>query len=311
MKIMTRRVSSLGLALGLAFFAASAVVATPSASHATAPPPSFAPLVAKVSPAVVNIRTTKTIKGPGRVFRFFIGPHGPFRQDPNFRRFFPRFGPGRKFQRRSLGTGFIIDKKGHILTNYHVVAHATRIRVQLANKKVYGAVVVGRDKRTDLALIRIKAPKDLPVLKLGDSDKLRVGDWVVAIGNPFGLGHTVTAGIVSAKGRALGNGPWSNFIQTDASINPGNSGGPLLNLRGEVVGINTAIFRRGQGIGFAIPVNLAQRIVAQLKSKGKVVRGFLGVGIQAVNKEIAEAFGLDKARGVLVRQVMPGTPASR
>jgi serine protease Do len=215
----------------------------------------------------------------------------------------------REFETRSLGSGFIINKEGYIVTNNHVVENAKEIVIALSNEKDYKAEVIGRDKKTDLALIKIDAEEDLTVVPLGDSDDLEVGEWVMAIGNPFGLAETVTAGIVSAKGRVIGAGPYDDFIQTDASINPGNSGGPLFNLRGEVVGINTAIIATGQGIGFAIPVNMAKELLPQLKEKGRVIRGWLGVGIQRVTSELAKSFGLEEAKGALISQVFKGTPA--
>ena len=220
-------------------------------------------------------------------------------------------GPSRDYKQRSLGSGFIIDKEGHIVTNNHVIEDADEIKVKLADGEEYDAKLVGRDPNTDLALIKIKRASDLVPLEMGDSDNLDVGSWVVAIGSPFGLEQTVTAGIVSAKGRVIGAGPYDNFIQTDASINPGNSGGPLLNLSGEVVGINTAIVAQGQGIGFAIPVNLAKDIVAQLKDHGSVTRGWLGVGIQDLTSELAEYYGLKDKKGVLVSQVFKGDPAEK
>ncbi len=275
-------------------------------------PDTFSRLAEEASPAVVNIRTVKTLKGGGQVFRHFsrppLGPNDPFHD------FFDRFFGDerqREFKQRSLGSGFIIDKEGYIVTNNHVIENADEIRVQLKNEKEYDAEIVGRDPNTDIALIKIKDPKSLPVIKLGNSDAVKVGEWVVAIGNPFGLDHTVTAGIVSAKGRVIGSGPYDDFIQTDASINPGNSGGPLINLAGEVIGINTAIIASGQGIGFAIPVNLALGIVDQLRQKGEVVRGWLGVGIQDVKGEMAEYYGLKDGEGVLVAQVFPGDPAEK
>jgi serine protease Do len=267
---------------------------------------------------VVNIRTVKSIKGGGPVFRHFFGtPFGP--QAPNgqkdpFREFFAPFfenGPQREFKQRSLGSGFIIDKDGYIVTNNHVIDNADEIKVRLANDREFDATVVGRDAKTDLALIRIKGAQHLVPLKMGDSDRLEVGSWVVAIGSPFGLEQTVTAGIVSAKGRVIGAGPYDDFIQTDASINPGNSGGPLLNMKGEVVGINTAIVAQGQGIGFAIPVNLARGIIAQLKKNGSVTRGWLGVGIQDLTPQLAEYYGLKDKKGVLVSQVFKGDPAEK
>jgi len=274
------------------------------------PPDSFSNLAESASPAVVNIRTVKTIKGGGRVFRHFN--KGPFGDDDPMKDFFDRFfdeDQKRDFKQRSLGSGFIIDKDGYIVTNNHVIDNADKIVVILNDEKEFEAQIVGRDKNTDLALIKIESNHNLPVLRFGDSDALKVGQWVVAIGNPFGLEQTVTAGIVSAKGRVIGSGPYDDFIQTDASINPGNSGGPLLNLKGEVVGINTAIVAGGQGIGFAIPVNLAKNIIVQLKSFGEVTRGWLGVGIQDISEEVAEYYGIKEKKGVLVTEVFPGDPA--
>ncbi len=274
------------------------------------PPDTFSNLAESASPAVVNIRTVKTIKGGGRVFRHF--KKGPFGDDDPMKDFFDRFfdeDQKRDFKQRSLGSGFIIDKDGYIVTNNHVIDNADKIVVILNDEKEFEAQIVGRDKNTDLALIKIESNRNLPVLRFGDSDVLKVGQWVVAIGNPFGLEQTVTAGIVSAKGRVIGSGPYDDFIQTDASINPGNSGGPLLNLRGEVVGINTAIVAGGQGIGFAIPVNLAKNIIDQIKSTGEVTRGWLGVGIQDISEEVAEYYGIKEKKGVLVTEVFPGDPA--
>jgi len=273
-------------------------------------PDSFSNLAESASPAVVNIRTVKTIKGGGRVFRHF--KKGPFGDDDPMKDFFDRFfdeDQKRDFKQRSLGSGFIIDKDGYIVTNNHVIDNADKIVVILNDEKEFEAQIVGRDKNTDLALIKIESNHNLPVLGFGNSDALKVGQWVVAIGNPFGLEQTVTAGIVSAKGRVIGSGPYDDFIQTDASINPGNSGGPLLNMKGEVVGINTAIVAGGQGIGFAIPVNLAKNIIVQLKSTGEVTRGWLGVGIQDISEEVAEYYGIKEKKGVLVTEVFPGDPA--
>jgi serine protease Do len=273
--------------------------------------PDFVSLSKKLSPVVVNISTTQMTEG-------FQGLPSPFGEDDPFsefwRRFFGNPGPRGQFRQRSLGSGFIIDRDGSILTNNHVVENAERIVVRLADEREFEAKVIGKDPKTDIAVIKINARGDLPVAPLGDSDKVEVGEWVVAIGNPFGLDNTVTAGIVSAKGRHLGAGPYDNFIQTDASINPGNSGGPLINMRGEVVGINTAIFSRtggNIGIGFAIPINLAKELVPQLKTKGKVTRGWLGVVIQRVTPEIAESLGLERARGALVASVAKDGPAER
>ena len=273
--------------------------------------PSLSSIVSKVAPAVVNISTVRVVRGPGPVFKYFFGP---FEEGDPFKEFFERFFgdiPQREFRQKSLGSGFIISKDGYILTNNHVVEKATEIRVRLLNKEQFKAKVIGRDPKTDIALIKIKANHSLSAATLGDSDALRVGDWVIAIGNPFGLGHTVTVGIISAKERIIGAGPYDNFLQTDAAINPGNSGGPLVNLEGKVVGINTAIVAQAQGIGFAIPINMAKYILSQLKERGKVMRGWLGVMIQEVTPEIAHALGLKEVKGALVADVTPGSPADK
>ena len=278
-------------------------------------PANFTQLAEMARPGVVNIRTERTLKGGGRVYRHFFGDPfggggGGGQRNP-FEDFFGPFEqPQREYKQQSLGSGFIIDKEGYIVTNNHVIDDADQIKVKLANEKEYDAKVVGRDPKTDLALIKIDA-KDLTALPLGDSDLLKVGSWVVAIGSPFGLEQTVTAGIVSAKKRVIGAGPYDDFIQTDASINPGNSGGPLLDLQGRVIGINTAIVASGQGIGFAIPIDMAKVIVSQLKDKGEVIRGWLGVGIQDLTPELAEYWGLDQHQGVMVTQVFPGDPADK
>jgi len=275
-------------------------------------PMNFTDLAQKVKPGVVNIRTVTIVKGGGRVFRHFFGkPFGDNDPFKDFFRQFPRQDPQREFKQRSLGSGFIIDREGYIVTNNHVVENADQIKVKLANEKEFDAKIVGRDPKTDLALIKIAASSDLVPLKIGDSDALKVGTWVVAIGSPFGLEQTVTAGIVSAKGRIIGSGPYDDFIQTDASINPGNSGGPLLNMNGEVVGINTAIIASGQGIGFAIPINLADGIIAQLKASGEVTRGWLGVTIQDLTPELAEYYKVKDMKGVLVIHAIEGYPAAR
>ena len=217
----------------------------------------------------------------------------------------------KEFKQRSLGSGFIIDKDGYIVTNNHVVENADKIKVILKDEKEFEAEIVGRDPNTDIALIRIKSGYNLPVLKIGDSDALKVGQWVLAIGSPFGLEHTVTAGIVSAKGRVIGSGPYDDFIQTDASINPGNSGGPLINMTGEVIGVNTIIIAGGQGIGFAIPINQVKGIVEQLKKHGDVTRGWLGVTIQDLPADLAEYIGIKDGKGVLVSDVISGDPADK
>ncbi len=273
-------------------------------------PGGFSDLAEEVSPAVVNIRAEKTVKGGGRVFRQFHP--GPFGKNDQYRDFYDKFfgqEHQRKFKQRSLGSGFIIDAKGYIVTNNHVIENADKIKVKLKNGEEFDAEIVGRDPNTDLALIRITSSNSLPVVALGDSKDLKVGQWVVAIGSPFGLEHTVTAGIVSAKGRVIGSGPYDDFIQTDASINPGNSGGPLLDMQGKVVGINTAIVASGQGIGFAVPINMAKSVIAQLKKSGEVSRGWLGVGIQQVSKEIAEYYGLEDEKGALVVEAFKENPA--
>lgn len=272
-------------------------------------PDSFAEIARQADPAVVNISTTQVVKHPqmGPQFR---SPFEDFFGDEFFDKFFGDE-PKREFRSQSLGSGFIINKEGFIITNNHVVENAEEIIIKLSNGKEYEAEIIGTDPRTDLALIKIEADADLPIIPLADSDAIQIGDWVVAIGNPFGLSHTVTAGIVSAKGRVIGMGPYDNFIQTDASINPGNSGGPLLNIKGEVVGINTAIIASGQGIGFAIPINMAKNIILQLKQKGKVTRGWLGVGIQEVTNELAQSFGLGEKKGALISSIREGDPASK
>ena len=276
-------------------------------------PESFSELAESVSPAVVNIRTetTTTYEG-GRVYRHFFNQ--PFGQDDPFNEFFDRFfnaPQGREYKQRSLGSGFIIDETGYIVTNNHVIQNADKISVKLKDKEEFSAEVVGTDSKTDLALLKIKADRKLPFLEIGDSDTLKIGEWVVAIGSPFGLEQTVTAGIVSAKGRVIGAGPYDDFIQTDASINPGNSGGPLLNMQGQVIGINTAIIASGQGIGFAIPANMARNIITQLKQDGSVTRGWLGVAIQPVSQEMADYYRLKDRRGALVTEVFSGDPADK
>jgi serine protease Do len=275
-------------------------------------PENFSALAKDAGPAVVHIRVEKTVKGGGAEFRQF--ENHPFQEDDRYKDFFDHFFGGktpREFKQNGLGTGFIIDKDGFIVTNNHVVKDADKIKVVLKDKREFDAEIVGRDPHTDLALIKIDTKKDLPTVRLGSSDKLQVGEWVAAIGSPFGLEQTVTAGIVSAKGRVIGSGPYDDFIQTDASINPGNSGGPLINMNGEVVGINTAIIAGGQGIGFAIPIDLANGIIKQLKTNGEVTRGWLGITIQDLSGELAEYYGVKGQTGVLVADVIPGDPADQ
>ena len=270
-------------------------------------PDSFADLAESAGRAVVNISTKKNgraamRRGPSSPFG---GGHDPF--NDLFERFFEDM-PQRPQQ--SLGSGFIIDKNGTILTNSHVIAGADEIEVQLSDGRKFSAEVLGQDERTDLAVIKVKAKKDLPAAKLGNSDKIRPGDWVMAIGNPFGLEQTVTVGVVSATGRLIGGGH-AKYIQTDASINPGNSGGPLFNMKGQVVGINSMIIASGQGLGFAIPVNLAKKLAPQLVKEGRVSRGWLGVSIQEITPELAKSFELEKSEGALIAEVFSGSPAAK
>jgi serine protease Do len=266
-------------------------------------------------PATVNISTTTAPKKKMRQVH-------PFQNDERFRDFFgddffDKFFdqmPQSEMPSKSLGSGFIIDREGYIITNNHVIEGADEIKVKLSDKEEFDAAIVGRDKKTDIALIKITPPPGLPVVTLGDSDALKVGEWVMAIGNPFGLDQTVTVGIVSAKWRKLGMGPYEDFIQTDAAINQGNSGGPLFNTRGEVVGVNTAIFSTSGGnigIGFATPINLAKSVVRQLKEKGRVVRGWLGVIVQTVTPDLAKSFGLEQKEGALVADIDLKGPAAK
>ncbi len=274
-------------------------------------PAGFSELARQAKPGVVNIQTEKTIEGGGRVFKHYFG--SPFGGDPDmFEEFFGPFFNQQPQNRKesSLGSGFIISEDGYIVTNHHVIKDADKVKVILHDNKEYQASVIGTDQMTDLALIKIEA-KNLTPLKFGSSSKIEVGSWVVAIGSPFGLEQTVTAGIVSAKGRIIGSGPYDDFIQTDASINPGNSGGPLLNLDGEVIGINTAITRSGQGIGFAIPSDLATGIISQLTQQKSVTRGWMGVAIQEVTEQLAKYYHLKDVKGVMVAKVFDGDPAEK
>ncbi len=279
----------------------------------------FAKVVQKARPAVVFIRVEKTVEKSTAQGPFNYMDPFDFFNDPFFQRFFgPRFHrpqPKRKFKERGQGSGFIVDKKGYILTNNHVVGGADLIEVRLFDGREFKAKIIGTDPQSDVAVIKIDADDDLPVLPLGDSDKLQVGEWVIAVGNPFGLSESVTVGVVSAKGRnRIGINDYEDFIQTDAAINPGNSGGPLINIRGEAIGMNTAIFSRSggyMGIGFAIPINMAKAVMRQLIEKGKVVRGWLGVVIQEIDEDLAKSFGLEKPEGVLVTEVADDSPAKR
>ena len=271
--------------------------------------PDFVTLAKQLTPAVVNISTT-TIIHPK--LHQAPGPYGP--GNPFFNDFFNHFFQGQMIphKEQALGSGFIISKDGYILTNDHVVKGADTIKVRLdKGQHSYTAKVIGVDPKLDIALLKIDAGDSLPTAKLGDSDKLQVGQWVMAIGNPFGLNQTVTAGIISAKGRVIGAGPYDDFLQTDASINPGNSGGPLIDGAGEVVGINTAIIAGGQGIGFAIPINEVKAELAQLKKTGHVVRGWLGVTVQGVSDSLAQSFGLKEAKGALISNVSKDSPAEK
>ncbi len=262
--------------------------------------PSLAPLVEQTSPAVVRVEVTAQAQA---VLAENV--------NPLLRHLFDRDGDGIVYQeppRKGVGSGFFISADGYVLTNFHVIDRATEVHVKLVDGRDFPAEIVGVDQNTDVALLKVDET-GLPALSLGDSAAMQVGDWVVAMGNPHGLGHTVTQGIVSAKGRSIGAGPFDDFIQTDAAINPGNSGGPLFNLHGEVVGINTAIIASADGLAFAIPSNMVRDMLPQLKEHGKVVRGWLGIRMQALTTDLATELGLDRARGALVSEVMEGSPA--
>jgi serine protease Do len=270
------------------------------------PAGSFAQVAENVAPAVININTVTRGTGMRTPIEEYFG-------EEFFRRFFGDI-PEREQQQRSLGSGVIVDPSGIVLTNAHVVERATDIEAVTADGKKHKAKLVGVDRRTDLAVLRLQGGGPFPAATLGDSDRIKVGDWVLAIGSPFGLQQTVTAGIISAKGRSIGQGPFDDFLQTDAAINPGNSGGPLVNMSGEVVGINSAILSRSGGnvgIGFAIPANMAKRIYTELVAKGKVTRGWLGVSIQPLTPELAASFGLSAPKGVLISDVVQDSPADK
>ena len=309
---------------------------TPEPNENSVALPSWAPLVKRVMPSVVNVAVVQDVnardgsddeedqggnngngpndQGPGPGGGNPFGQGNPFGGDPleQFRHFFNQI-PQPHGKQHGLGSGVIVSSDGYILTNYHVVGHADEIHVTLMDKREFTAKVIGKDQKTDIAVIKIDTNQPLPAASLGDSAKAQVGDWVLAIGSPFGFNLTVTSGIISAEGRALG-GNYDNFIQTDASINPGNSGGPLFDTRGQVIGINTAIYSStgsNAGIGFAIPIDLAKDVMEQLKSHGKVVRGWIGVGIQEVTPDLAKSFGLPAPTGALVGSVESGSPASK
>jgi serine protease Do len=302
--------------LGLLLLAMTLVAASPPLANAAAiHDKGFVDVVKMAKPAVVHIRVEKSVQGRdyhgqqydemfnNPFFERFFGPQ--FRQNPNT--------PRKEYKQQGQGSGFIISKDGYILTNNHVVEDADKIRVILSDEREFTAELIGTDPQSDVALIKIKDGGRLPTLPLGDSDALEVAEWVIAIGNPFGLSQTVTVGVVSATGRSsVGINEYENFIQTDAAINPGNSGGPLLNIKGEVIGINSALYSRSggyMGIGFAIPINMVKEIQSQLKDEGKVTRGWLGVVIQNIDENLARSFGLEKAEGILVSEVQPRSPA--
>lgn len=288
------------------------VLAMPGFLSAKPINPDFVELAKKLNPTVVNIRAAKNIKPKQRQQRRQQNPFGNNLFDDFFNRFFDEMPQQRPRREQNLGTGFIISADGYILTNNHVVNGADEVMVKLSDGREVKGEIKGVDEKVDLALIKINDKENLPFAELGDSDALEVGEWVMAIGNPFGLSHTVTAGIVSAKGRVIGSGPYDDYIQTDASINPGNSGGPLFSAQGKVIGINTAIIAGGGGgIGFAIPVSMAKTVVTQLRDSGKVTRGYLGVRFQPLTADLAKSFGLDSERGALIANVEKDTPAER
>lgn len=307
----TRQENAAGRWLGAAGLAGLLLAAGPAA--AALAPDSFAELAAKVTPAVVNIAATETASGEAEM----SGLPFDFPEGSPFEQFFKQF---REQQRdnghqhtQALGSGFIIDPTGYVVTNNHVIDHAEKIQVTLADGEQFPAKLVGADEKTDLALLKIDSAKPLPAVKFGDSDKARVGDWVLAVGNPFGLGGSVTTGIISARSRDIRSGPFDDFLQIDASINQGNSGGPTFAMDGSVIGINAAIASPNGGsvgIGFAIPANLAKTVIAELREHGRVERGWLGVRIQEVTPDIAQAMGLAQSEGALVADVDAGGPAN-
>ena len=273
----------------------------------------FVQVAERVRPAVVNLGTVQVSRSARRPM-----PPGPFAEDPLFKDFFDQFfgrrgqGPSEEFRQSGLGSGVIFDKRGFVLTNFHVIRGADAVTIRLSTRQELKGRIVGTDPKTDLAVIQFQPEGPLTVATLGNSDSVRVGEWAIAIGNPFGLDQTVTVGVVSATARAdVGIATYENFIQTDASINPGNSGGPLVNLHGEVIGINTAIVAAGQGIGFAIPANMVKRVTSQLVDRGKVMRGWLGVSVQPLSKELAQSLGVPDARGAVVSRIYPDSPAAK
>jgi serine protease Do len=296
-------------ALSAAVIAAGTLAAAPAGPAAAQEmPPSFAPVAKDLLPAVVNISTSKTVERGG--------PLGQLPEDHPLREFFERFGggdgPERRRQTRSLGSGFIVDESGIVVTNHHVVAKADQVAVVLQDDTKLEAEILGTDPKTDLAVLKVDAARDLPQVDWGNSETAQIGDWVLAIGNPFGLGGSVTAGIVSARGRAINAGPYSRFIQTDTAINRGNSGGPLFDTDGEVIGVNTAILSPSGGnvgVGFALPSKVAQPIVEELVETGEVTRGWLGVSVQPLTGQLAEGLDLPMDDGALIGNVTPGSPA--
>ena len=304
--LLRTRALALGLALGLSLGTTGAWLATGEAQttpRAAATSGSFAKLAEAVKPAVINVSSQSRASGGRTPLEEHFG-------EEFYRRFFGN--APERMPRRGLGSGVVIDPSGIALTNAHVVDGASSIEVVTVDGAKHKAKVLGLDKKTDLAVLQLEGNgKQFPFVALGNSDEAQVGDWVIAVGSPFGLNATVTSGIVSAKARQIGAGPYDEFIQTDAAINPGNSGGPLVNMRGEVVGINTAIVRGGSGIGFAIPSNLAKRVASELRTSGKVTRGWLGVSIQPLTSDLATSFGVKESKGALVSDVSADSPAAR
>jgi serine protease Do len=303
--------------LGGLFAVAVWAIAAASPAAARGAPDGFADLVEKLQPAVVNISTTHVVEGDDQQSLGLpqLPPGSPFEEffKDYFEKFQNRGGPQPKQKTRSLGSGFVIDAKGLIVTNNHVIDDATEIVVGFSSGRELPARLVGRDAKTDVALLKVESKDPLPFVEFGDSDHARVGDWVLAIGNPFGLGGTVTAGIVSARGRDINAGPYDDFIQTDAPINRGNSGGPMFNMDGKVIGVNSMIFSPSGGsvgIGFAIPAKTVQAVIKDIETYGRARRGWLGVTIQHVTDDIAESLGMDHARGALVQGVQAGSPAA-
>ncbi len=302
------------VARGAATFAVIAVLLSSPFAYARPAPDGFADLAEKVTPAVVNISTTQNVdRAPGRLPQFPFPPGSPFEEF--MKRFFDQQNfPSGPAKMTALGSGFIIDASGYVVTNNHVVGEADRIDATLTDGRKFDAKIIGRDEKTDLALLKINSDEPLPFVEFGDSDRARVGDWVMAVGNPFGLGGTVTAGIISARGRDIRSGPYDDFLQIDAAINRGNSGGPIFGMDGQVLGVNTAIYSPNGGsvgIGFAIPASIAKSVIGELREHGRVDRGWLGVQIQEVTPEIASALGLDTTKGALVSAVNPDGPAAK